>query len=256
MCPPFRNGVRKRTSRHESHAQKILDKLIRAYEKSAHANPFQPDSNRRILFLKKKYPAYDVRDYGIVEEINEALQALADQDYITIEFDREHRNHMKRVALNLKELDTIYRREYGRLPKPERVLQLEQLLCFYHDKVHTAWMQEYLNDEMRYLKKKGTLHEYAGKDAEHIEGLLRVLCFLEENPSVYIRTMSTRLFQNSKYFEQELKSSFLSVLHRYEPGLVQAREEELELADSEVFAYLGFRMYPETFACWAMFSLC
>lgn len=68
--------------------------------------------------------------------------------------------------------------------------------------------------------------------------------------------MSTRLFQNSKYFEQELKSSFLSVLHRYEPGLVQAREEELELADSEVFAYLGFRMYPETFACWAMFSLC
>lgn len=230
------------------HAKKILDQLIHSYEKSLHSNPFQDSSSRRVMYPMKKYPAYDVADLDIVNEINEAMMELAEKQYITIEFDKEHANHMKRIILNLDHVDEVYENYYGRMERSKEAFQLEQLFHDVYQKIHTEWILSFLKEETCYLKTKGWVHSYVGKDILHIKGLLQVLKHLNQGHPGFIRKMSNALFQNSKYFETQLKSSFLSVVRKYEPICQRAKEDEYDMRESEIFRSLGFQLYPEEFA--------
>lgn len=230
------------------HAKKILDQLIHSYEKSLHSNPFQDSSSRRVMYPMKKYPAYDVADLDIVNEINEAMMELAEKQYITIEFDKEHTNHMKRIILNLDHVDEVYENYYGRMERSKEAFQLEQLFHDVYQKIHTEWILSFLKEETCYLKTKGWVHSYVGKDMLHIKGLLQVLKHLNQGHPGFIRKMSNALFQNSKYFETQLKSSFLSVVRKYEPICQRAKEDEYDMRESEIFRSLGFQLYPEEFA--------
>lgn len=229
------------------HETILLDKLITSYEKSLHANPFQKSSNRRIIYPMKKYTAYDVQDFDMVDMINQDAITLQKKGYVDIEYDAEHANHMVRLILVLDHIQELYQEYYGKEEMSQEAIALEQLLCDYHEVLQTPWMQTFLKEEMEHLKAKGKLHVYVGKDILHIEQLFQVLAFIDKGGHSYVREMSIQLFQSSKYFEEELKPAFLSVVHKYEPHYLQAKQEEEDLIESELFLILGFRLYPEQF---------
>lgn len=230
------------------HAKKILDQLMKSYEKSLHSNPFQDSSNRRVMFNMNKYTYYDVHDLDIVNEMNDEMITLETQNYITIEYHKEHANHMKRIILNLDHVDELYEKYYGRMERSAEALQVEQLFHDYYQKISTAWILTFLKEETYYLKTKGWVHSYVGKDVSHIQGLLQVLEYIDQGNFGFIRSMSNQLFQDSKYFETELKSSFLSTVRKYEPICQSAKNDEYEMLESEIFRSLGFQLYPEEFS--------
>lgn len=226
------------------HSKAILDTLVHAYEKSIQANPFQEcQNNRRISYLMKKYKDYDVQDLDAVTTINQQLYELAQKDYIQIDYHKEHTNHIVRVSLVLQHIDEIYQVYYGRVDRKEEAKELEQRIMDVHEVVTTHWIQQFLKEEMVYLKSQGWVHAYIGKDMNHIRDLLKVLCYVDQGNCSFIRTMSVQLFQNTKYFETEIKRSFLSVVRRYEDTC--RLKTDVELVDSDVFRLLGFTLYPE-----------
>lgn len=237
------------------HQKQLLDKLIQKYENSAHANPNKDNSKRRIMYHLKSYRAYDVQDFDIVEEINADMEELQSKGYIQIEYDREHVNHMKTIILNLDRVSDIYQEYYGKQSKNDEAQQLSQLLQDYQKKIKTSWIQTFIQDEQTYLVSNGCLHKYVGKDIDHIKQLFMVLAYIDEGRNNFIRAMSNDLFHDTKYFENELKSNFLSVIHRYEPTYLMAKADDYEMRESEIFRSLGFQLYPEEFAWCAPIQL-
>ncbi|RGB65509.1 MULTISPECIES: Wadjet anti-phage system protein JetD domain-containing protein [unclassified Amedibacterium] len=237
------------------HQKQLLDKLIQKYENSAHANPNKDNSKRRIMFHLKSYHAYDVQDFDSVEEINADMEELQNKGYIQIVYDQEHTNHMKTIILNLEHVNDIYQEYYGKQSKNDEAQQLSQLLHDYQEKIKTPWIQSFIQDEQAYLVKNGTLHKYVGKDMEHIKQLFMVLDYIDEGRNNFMRAMSNALFHDTKYFENELKSSFLSLIHRYEPNYLMAKADDYEMRESEIFRSLGFQLYPEEFAWCAPIQL-
>ena len=67
-----------------------------------------------------------------------------------------------------------------------------------------------------------------------------VLAYIDEGRNNFMRAMSNDLFHDTKYFENELKSSFLSLIHRYEPTYLMAKADDYEMRESEIFRSLGF----------------
>lgn len=230
------------------HSKVILDKLLAAYEKSLHAHAFQKDSKRRVMFSMKNYRPYDVQDLDSVTEINGAMEELEKKQYLHIEYDQEHPNHMVRIILDLEHIKELYQEYYGKDEKSKDALKLESLLLDYRNEITTKWITTFLQEELTFLNRTGWTHSYLGKDVVHIQRLLQVLRYIDQGTCGYLREMSNHLFHDSKYFEKELKSAFLSLLHRYAPEYQKAKEEEYELRDSELFRSLGFRLYPETFS--------
>ena len=237
------------------HQKQLLDKLIQKYENSAHANPNKDNSKRRIMFHLKSYHAYDVQDFDIVEEINADMEELQSNGYIQIEYDREHVNHMKTIILNLERVSDIYQEYYGKQSKNDEAQQLSQLLQDYQKKIKTSWIQTFIHDEQAYLVSNGCLHKYVGKDIDHIKQLFMVLAYIDEGRNNFIRAMSNDLFHDTKYFEKELKNSFLSLIHKYEPTYLLAKADDYEMRESEIFRSLGFQLYPEEFAWCAPIQL-
>lgn len=237
------------------HQKQLLDKLIQKYENSAHANPNKDNSKRRIMYHLKSYRAYDVQDFDIVEEINADMEELQSKGYIQIEYDQEHVNHMKTIILNLDRVSDIYQEYYGKQSKNDEAQQLSQLLQDYQKKIKTTWIQAFIQDEQTYLVSNGCLHKYVGKDIDHIKQLFMVLAYIDEGRNNFMRAMSNDLFHDTKYFENELKSSFLSLIHRYEPTYLMAKADDYEMRESEIFRSLGFQLYPEEFAWCAPIQL-
>lgn len=237
------------------HQKQLLDKLIQKYENSMHANPSKENPTKRVMFHLKNYRAYDVQDFDIVEEINADMEELQSKGYLQIVYDQEHMNHMKTIILNLDRVSDIYQEYYGKQSKNEEVQQLSQLLQDYQKKIKTSWIQTFIHDEQAYLINNGCLHKYVGKDIDHIKQFFMVLAYIDEGRNNFIRAMSNDLFHDTKYFENELKSSFLSVIHRYEPTYLLAKADDYEMRESEIFRSLGFQLYPEEFAWCAPIQL-
>lgn len=237
------------------HQKQLLDKLIQKYENSMHSNPSKENSTKRVMLHLKNYRAYDVQDFDIVEEINADMEELKGKGYIQIIYDQEHMNHMKTIVLNLERISDIYQEYYGKQSKNEEALQLSQLLHEYQKKIKTPWIQTFIHDEQAYLINNGCLHKYVGKDIAHIKQLFMVLAYIDEGHSNFIRAMSNYLFHDTKYFENELKNSFLLLIHKYEPTYLLAKADDYEMRESEIFRSLGFQLYPEEFAWCAPIQL-
>ena len=233
----------------KKHAKFILDKLIESYENSAYSNPFIEDSGRVVRYHMNKYKkVYNVQDYEIREEVKEQLEELERLGYIHITFNSDHKDIITHVDLNLEKAETIYRDVYGKDPKTLVVFQIKELLENVEKQLSIPWIKECINDEITYLKKNGKVHAYMGKEKETVENLCKVFLYLDERNLSYIRNMSVQLFHDSKYFENNLKNNFLSIVRKYEPTYLQAKEEEYKMDDNEIFRSLGFLMYPEVFA--------
>lgn len=129
------------------------------------------------------------------------------------------------------------------------------MLQDYQKKIKSPWIQTFIQDEQAYLISNGCLHKYVGKDIDHIKQLFMVLAYIDERRNNFMRAMSNDLFHDTKYFENELKNNFLSVLHRYEPTYLLAKAEDYEMRESEIFRSLGFQLYPEEFAWCAPIQL-
>lgn len=238
------------------HAWKILDSLITSYEKSLHAKPFQPDSNRRVMYSMKKYKVYDVQDFGILEEVNEQLQELQRLGYVTLEYDKAHKNHIVRVILCLDKITDIYETYYGRMEKNQEILQLEACLHKAYTTLHTSWMKDFIMEEAGNVRAKNKAKILKGCSLYKVKAVLQVLSYVEQENLGYLRQMSVRLFQDSKYFENELQKLFLSIVHHYEPCYVENSRQDYDMSDREVFAHLGFSLYPELFAFCGDVRLC
>lgn len=228
------------------HDKAIVDKLLQSYEKSIQANPFQESqNNRRICYLMKKYKEYDVQDLDSVNEINGQLEELEQQHYIQIEYHKEHANHIVRVSLVLHYINEIYQEYRGHSERSQEAMKLEQLIMDTYERITKPWIQQFLEEEMIYLKTHGWMHSYIGKDIHHICHVFQVLIYVDQGHCSYFRTMSVQLFQDTKYFENELKNCFLSIVKRYEETCLASKD--VELVDSEIFRLLGFSLYPEIF---------
>ena len=233
----------------KQHARFILDKLMKSYENSAYANPFKEDSGRVVRYDMKKYKkTYDVSDFGIREAVKEQLEELEKLGYIRITYDKEHRDIINYVDLNIENAATIYRDVYEKIPKSLVIFQIKELLENVEKQISIPWIKTCIRDELVYLVKHGRLHAYMGEEKQMVENLCKVFLYLDKGNLSYIRNMSVQLFHDSKYFENNLKNNFLSIVRKYEPAYLQAKEEEYKLEDNEIFRSLGFLMYPEVFS--------
>ena len=229
------------------HSKTILDALKKKYEGSKQVKVDEHKKTRKIAVSMKKFPFYDKYDYGSVEEVIKALQPLVDRQYVSVVYEKEHNNQIKEVKLNVEHIEKLYQEIYQSQTPKTLLKQCKHILQENKEKIYIPWMKKFLDDELDYIERKGKLHQYAGTNEKELQERCEVLRYIQDNKLKYIRNMSIELFQDTKYFEECIQKDFLQIVRRYEPVYQQAKEEEYEMIESEIFRSLGFSMFPEIF---------
>ena len=202
--------------------QKTLHKLLDQYEKS---KTFTGNNQVNQSFAKRVgelFPKYlDDSEYEFFCDVNEALQALAREGYVSLKIVRG--SIVDKVLLNQEKLSECYR-YLRRLPKKEENSSLEECLEAY---TGLDILDKYVEAQKQRIAKNHKVEYYDG-DLKEFDDLLR-LCrsLLENEEEIYVRDFSVRLFRDSKRVEK-LASKAQALLFQYGGDAFVEKENILE----------------------------
>ena len=201
--------------------QKTLHKLLDQYEKS---KTFTGNNQVNQSFAKRVgelFPKYlDDSEYEFFCDVNEALQALAREGYVSLKIVRG--SIVDKVLLNQEKLSECYR-YLRRLPKKEENSSLEECLEAY---TGLDILDKYVEAQKQRIAKNHKVEYYDG-DLKEFDDLLR-LCrsLLENEEEIYVRDFSVRLFRDSKRVEK-LASKAQALLFQYGGDAFVEKENKL-----------------------------
>ena len=227
---------------YESCSKEILGLLIDKYERTAAYRAGAQPEKRIILNLygkvKSDYPAYDIEDHTTRTTVNEAVIALSQRGLITFEWCRGEVNHiLRRLWLNIDRVGEVYRL-LDRTPARERVKEIIDELTVEIEAASADWIVSFYSDSAQHLReslKRGSLLPETADTRRQLYHLLRVIDSGVFG-SVSERVFSEKCFGDSKYFENHLKATLLSILRKY---------VSRELTDAELLRSVGISRYPE-----------
>lgn len=224
----------------------ILNNLLDKYESSKKFQGTQ--TNRRILLkvssdkkLMSSLESYEQRSAFFTELVK--LKKLNLIDYFWVKGERD--NIVKEIVLNTE--PEPLSNSYALLNKPETKDTINSLLALL-----TKTKNEIKNlPEIAYFLEQSRLKissqmkftRHFTDDLELDRNLCKFLVELDHLPTEQTeRLISTKLYNDSKYFEKELKSKVLSILRQVQ------KDNDLEVSDdASLLAQYGIVRYPQLF---------
>ena len=226
----------------ETWQKALMNTLLDKYERSsAYKNGTTPE--RRVMLSlsgnrKSDFPAYDIEDYCRRMDINDAVMELNRQGLISYEWLRGEECHILQcVWLNTDSINDAYR-FLSRIPVKQQVMAVISELNRERTVISTEWIDAYYEKTAEYLRDKLRFTKTLPKSSSEREALYRMLRLIDSASFVSVteRVFSEKCFSDSKYFENHLKSTLLSILRIHVGG---------DMSDSELLQFVGISRYPE-----------
>lgn len=226
----------------ERYSREILHLLIDKYERNAAYRSGTLPEKRIILRLygngRLDYPAYDIEDHAVRTAVNDAVTDLGRRGLIAYEWCRGEENHiLSRLWLQTERAREAYA-FLGRVPARESADAVLGELAREAEAVSTDWIVSFYGDAIAYLRQKLRCSPLLPDTADERRQLYRMLRVIDSGiySSVSERVFSERCFGDSKYFENYLRATLLSILRK---------TLSRELTDAELLQTVGISRYPE-----------
>ena len=224
----------------------ILNRLLDKYENSKHLS--EPGTSLRRVMLrvvKKEFPEYDYEDAATRDVYNAAALELESQQLVHLEWIKD-RPLLSAVVLNLNQVMQCYDLA-GRVHPKVRATHVASLVSDSLVGVVvpwiTAWRDEICTEAQEHMKVPSFC-----KDDDYLLNAL-LYSFQEYaalSGSITMRAFSSKCFHDTKYFERNVRETFLRIARKYDTGLAQSCEES-ELGEREQLAFLGIYARPELY---------
>lgn len=222
----------------------LLEQLLMKYEKSR-AFTSGVFSKRIAVDVKKERVLQESMERTDEKDcflsVLEALRADGMVDFSWVKY--EDGNLVDKIWLVPEEpaIRNCYRR-LKLIPKKDRARELGELISRYlqeagQDGAVCRFLREMLDD----LSVSQRIPRFFTEDAKLNEDVLRCMIHMEKNHDELMeRLMSSRLYEDSKYFERNVKAKVLSIL-RY----IKKKENEDIPDDDELLREMGIVRWPE-----------
>ena len=245
-----------------SERETILNALLDRYENSRHL--LEPGaSNRRVMLQptkkKKDLPEYDVEYAPVRDAFNAAARELEAQNLVQIEWDST-RMVMITIALELEQVTQSYalvRRVHPRVRAEQIIRQTEDMLREVSSPWIAAWRDEVLKNAREALKAPPFYRDGGTQLAD----LLRAFRSYDAlTDSITMRAFSIAAYCDSKYFERNVRKTFLAAARKYCAELAALCEDTVftepeKLSERDQLAFLGIYARPELYELSGSFVL-
>lgn len=219
--------------------EKILTYLVENYRKSK-KDSGKNKLNRRTQvkpsrFYKKYYSSEG--SYESIQALNEAVERLADNGFIT--FEREQFGTQIQVIYfidsQIERAEQYLSDAVGYVSKDDKLLEMKRLVQLYKGASFICTKECEKIEEL--IKVRKPLPNCAEK-----EDILKALAFLENNTEwLYIREASMKIYGDSKYLEAHTLKSVCALLEDYYGN--QINEEFMKTqSESEAVVPASFRV--------------
>lgn len=226
----------------------ILTRLLEKYEKSKHLT--EPCVSKRRVMLqtknkKKDLPEYLYGEADIRDSYGQAAVELGEQGFISIEW--RNTKVFEVLVLNLERVYDSYhylRRLHPKEQAEQVCEQLEKQLVH----ITTGWIQRWRDTTLAEARERYKIPAYCKEDIEILKDLLKALVVYDAlaGESITMRGFSIKAYNDSKYFEREIRTIFLSIAVKYDTELTEICEHE-HLNERGQLAYLGIYARPELY---------
>ena len=224
--------------------KKILQLLIGKYEKSKAA--VSGSTTRKIAVQLSKEKGLN----NLLEDIDEKrsflkdLQELKEAGMVDYSWEKyEEGNLVDRIWLLYEPTEKLYQ-AYEMVGLIPMQIQLEQCRCAIENcmkVIHKEWILEFLKECLETMDERKKLPKFfQGSRGQYLD-LLKALTALDSvDTEILERVFSTRVYGNSKWFEKNVRSKFISVMRH-----IKREENDQEFEDDELLLMAGIARYPE-----------
>ncbi len=233
----------------------ILSRLLDKYEKSKHL--FDPSySGRRVMLRieKKELPEYLYENAEIRDRYNRAAQELEYAGLISIEWTKG-RPLLFKIILNLDEVLECYRRIQRSHPK--RIAENAiQIITEALSDVSTLWIDRWAKDFCKTAQEQWKVPTAFKQNETLLKDLVKGLSIYDalQGKPITMRTFSSNCYHDTKYFERNIRDTFLNIARKYDEGLMEVCEHQ-EMGVRDQLAYLGIYARPELYELSGNFAL-
>ncbi len=227
----------------------IVTHLLDKYERSKHL--FQPNASGRGVMLKigpgkRDFPEYDyenasIRDFWNAQAIHLGQEGLIQNEWV------KGRPVLSCIRLNLNRVMDCYRL-IGRMHPKDWAMQVAALVNRRLEHASSPWIIAWREQVSSDAQTRYIVPPYCKDSLSFLDNLLTALEFYDAlcGESITMRAFSSKCYHDTKYFEREVRDSFLSIARKYEIGLSQLCSQE-KLGIREQLAYLGIYARPELY---------
>lgn len=227
----------------------ILGKLLQKYESSKHL--LEPGASTRRVMLrtdKKDLPEYDYENADIRDSFNAVAQKLERDGLIKIEwFPNRPVFSALVLSLDLPHLKSCYQKA-GSLHPAEKAEQFVAIVQEMLSRVSADWITKWKDEVCQEAKTKYKIPTFCKSDFSLLKDLLTAFKAFDDlhGETIAMRTFSSRCYHDTKYFERNIRSQFLSIAAKYNFDLADAMEQtEMHIRDQQ--AFLGIYARPELY---------
>ncbi len=213
----------------------ILNHLLEKYEKSKHL--LEPgSSNRRVMLRveKKELPEYRYQE------------KLEWDGLIYLEWVKG-RPVLSAVILNLVSVEQCYLIS-GRVHPKKQAELVAKMVRAALDHVETPWVAAWRDEVCAKAGSAYSVPHFCKKDTVFLSELLSALVQYDalRGQPVTMRAFSSRCYHDSKYFEHNIRDTFLSIARSYHRELAEACERG-DMGVRDQMACLGIYARPELY---------
>ena len=228
---------------------KLLNALLDGYERSRGYAENRAQKQRIRLRMygdaRCDFTDYDIEDHAARCAVNDAAQTLASQNLVSLEWMRGEEGHiLHRIVLCPGAVNDAYR-FCARTPLADTAAQLENRLVQAQQEMAAEWAQQYLAEELDFLRRNRRPRANFPADGVELDGWLIVLraaaAQSAEHPLLE-RVFSVRYLGDSKAFENRYRTRLLSVLEKH------LLPDADEMTAEDRLRQVGLEKYPEWFS--------
>ena len=228
---------------------KLLNALLDGYERSRGYAENRAQKQRIRLRMygdtRCDFTDYNIEDHVARCAVNDAAQVLASQNLVSLEWMRGEEGHiLHRILLCPDAVNDAYR-FCARTPLADTAAQLESRLVQAQQEIAAEWAQQYLAEELDFLRRNRRPRANFPTDGAEQDGWLIVLraaaAQSAEHPLLE-RVCSVRYLGDSKAFENRYRTRLLGVLEKH------LLPDADEMTAEDRLRQVGLENYPEWFS--------
>lgn len=197
-----------------NYCKDILEHLIEKYEKSKRSIGTNKVNRKCNIKLDKLYPKYfDDSEFDLRQDVNVAISKLIELGFVQANLQRN--NTYQEVILLLKE--DCLNRSYEFIGKESKSSQNERLKAMFKacSQSGNTILQNYATQQLMRLDNNQNI-EFYDNNYLKLKNIIRSVYEIQQlEEETYYRIFSIKLFNDSKYFEKNIKAQVESLLVAY-----------------------------------------
>lgn len=226
----------------------ILERLLEKYENSKHL--LSPGTSSRRVFInsdKGTFPEYTYQDSDIRDKYNAAASELERLKLVKLKW-KKGLPVIEEVSLNLENVEKSYS-YLGKTHPWALAKEVEDLVSKSLARVKVPWICNWKEDVIKNARERLKLPSCCKNgDLSRLKYLLQAFYeySLLGDSGATMRAFSSKCYDDTKRFEQEVEPDFLRAARKYNSELAQALEEqEDKMGEREQLNFLGLYVRPE-----------